>query len=119
MSFGWVLAYYAPSYKCLSANDLARLHQSKVPIPENEAERIFALRQTELLDSDRDDPMFDRFTALAQRLFNVPIALVSLVDIKRQWYVMYIHCLPAIVTHHLNLHPYSRTHARTVLFSIL
>ena len=86
-----VLAYYAPNYKCLSANDLARLHQSKVPIPENEAERIFALRQTELLDSDRDDPMFDRFTALAQRLFDVPIALVSLVDIKRQWYIIIIH----------------------------
>ena len=81
-----VVAYYAPNYKCLTNNDLARLHQSKVPIPENEAERIFTLRQTELLDSDRDDPLFDRFTALAQRLFDVPIALVSLVDIKRQWF---------------------------------
>jgi len=57
----------------------------QVPIPDNEAERLFTLRASELLDSDRSDPMFDRFTALAQRLFNVPIVLVSLVDERRQW----------------------------------
>jgi hypothetical protein len=77
---------YAANYKCLNAEDLAILSSSKAPVPYNEAERIFALRQTQLLDSDTNDPMFDRFTSLAQRLFDVPIALVSLVDINRQWF---------------------------------
>ena len=79
-------AKYAPNYKCLKAEDIAILSSAKAPIPYNEAERIFALRQTQLLDPDTNDPMFDRFTSLAQRLFDVPIALVSLVDINRQWF---------------------------------
>lgn len=73
-------------YKCLTKEDLLTISKSKVPIPENEALRIFTLKQTELLDSDSSDPSFDRFATLAQRLFNVPIALVSLVDIDRQWF---------------------------------
>ena len=73
-------------YKCLTKEDLATIAQSKVPIPENEALRIFTLKQTELLDSDTSDPSFDRFASLAQRMFDVPICLVSLVDIDRQWF---------------------------------
>lgn len=75
-----------PSYKCLTKEDLLTLSRSEVPIPENEALRIFTLKQTELLDSDSNDPSFDRFATLAQRIFNVPIALVSLVDLDRQWF---------------------------------
>ena len=71
---------------CLTANDLERLARAHGPIPHNESERIFTLRETELLDSDGDDPMFDRFASLAKRLFKVPIALVTLVDIDRQWF---------------------------------
>lgn len=70
----------------LSKCDLEKLSKAKGPISDNEDERIFALRQSELLDSDADDPMFDRFASLAKRLFNVPIALVTLVDIDRQWF---------------------------------
>ena len=81
-----LIPYYAPNYKCLTKADIEILQKSKVPIPDNEAERLFALRASELMDSDRSDPMFDRFTALAQRLFNVPIVLVSLVDERRQWF---------------------------------
>ena len=73
-------------YKCLTKEDLLTLSKSKVPIPENEALRLFTLKQTELLDSDSSDPSFDRFTTLAQRIFDVPIALVTLVDIDRQWF---------------------------------
>jgi hypothetical protein len=70
----------------LSQCDLEKLSKVKCPVSANENERIFALRQSELLDSDADDPMFDRFASLAKRLFNVPIALVTLVDIDRQWF---------------------------------
>ena len=71
---------------CLSPSELERLSKVTCPIPYNEEERIIALRQTELLDSDGDDPTFDRFASLAKRLFKVPIAMVTLVDIDRQWF---------------------------------
>lgn len=58
----------------------------KSPVPENEEERLLAVRRSELLDSDADDPTFDRFASLAKRLFNVPIALITLVDDDRQWF---------------------------------
>jgi hypothetical protein len=57
-----------------------------VPVPENENERIKVLRQTRLLDTDTADPTFDRFTALTARLFDAPVALVTLVDVNRQWF---------------------------------
>jgi hypothetical protein len=75
---------YSP--KRLTEEELEKISKSKVPIPENEAQRIFTLRQTRLLDSSTSDPAFDRFTSFAQRLFNVPIALVTLVDLDRQWF---------------------------------
>ncbi len=48
--------------------------------------RLAALRQTALLDADADGS-FDRFTRLAGRLLGVPVALVSLVDEDRQFFL--------------------------------
>ncbi|MGM0481469.1 MAG: EAL domain-containing protein [Pseudomonadota bacterium] len=53
--------------------------------PEGEVKRLSALLQTGLLDSP-DEDRFDRFTRLAQQLFDVPIALISLIDSERQWF---------------------------------
>ncbi len=50
-----------------------------------EAARLRALHELGILDSQPDD-RFDRLTRLARRLFNTPIALVSLVDSDRQWF---------------------------------
>jgi GAF domain-containing protein len=50
-----------------------------------EAKRIHALRAYNLLDTPPEE-RFDRLTRLARRLFDVPIALVSLVDVNRQWF---------------------------------
>lgn len=36
--------------------------------------------------SDNDEPVFDRFVSLSKRLFDVPIALVTIVDIDRSWF---------------------------------
>jgi len=47
--------------------------------------RIKALHRLDVLDTPRED-RFDRFTRLAAASFNVPIALVSLVDTDRQWF---------------------------------
>lgn len=53
--------------------------------PHNEVERLHVLRALNLLDSQKDE-RFDRLTRMATRMFNVPIALVSLVDANRQWF---------------------------------
>jgi diguanylate cyclase (GGDEF)-like protein len=55
------------------------------PIPINEPVRIATLRTLKLLDTPAEE-RFDRLTRLARRLFDVPIALVSLIDENRQWF---------------------------------
>lgn len=49
------------------------------------AERLGALRATDLLDTPREES-FDRLTRLAARLVGAPTALVSLVDEDRQFF---------------------------------
>jgi signal transduction histidine kinase len=55
-----------------------------VPARKNEFERVAALRAMPLLDTLPEE-RFDRITRLAQHLFDVPMAMVSLVDADRQW----------------------------------
>jgi diguanylate cyclase (GGDEF)-like protein len=57
----------------------------KPNIPENEAERIHALRTLEVLDTSHEE-RFDRVTRMAKRMFGVSISLVSLIDKDRQWF---------------------------------
>ncbi|MEB7541401.1 sensor domain-containing diguanylate cyclase [Enterobacter huaxiensis] len=47
--------------------------------PANEMERLNSLRESGLLELD-GSPAFDRLTRLAKRFFNVPLAMVNLVD---------------------------------------
>ena len=54
-------------------------------IPQDEAERLRVLRSLDILDTPAEE-RFDRLTRIANRLFDVPIALVSLVDENRQWF---------------------------------
>ena len=54
-------------------------------LPENEPERLRALRQTGLLDSGPDED-FDSIVRLAAIICEMPIALMSLVDANRQWF---------------------------------
>ena len=55
------------------------------PLPADEARRLQVLIDLNLLDSPPDE-RFDRITRLAARLFQVPMALVSLIDAERQWF---------------------------------
>ena len=54
-------------------------------LPEDESARLAALRALQVLDTPPEE-RFDRITRVAQRLFGVPIALISLVDAERQWF---------------------------------
>ena len=53
--------------------------------PHDEVARLETLRSLDVLDTPQEE-RFDRLTRMAKRLFNVPIALVSLVDENRQWF---------------------------------
>jgi hypothetical protein len=52
---------------------------------EAEVLRLQVLRSYRILDTGRKGS-FERLTALAARIFDVPICLVSLVDLSRQWF---------------------------------
>eukprot|EP00741_Cyanophora_paradoxa_P004034 tig00000754_g3918.t1 len=55
------------------------------PAPANEDSRVGALWALRILDTGLEES-FQRLAELAQELFDVPIALVSLVDSDRQWF---------------------------------
>lgn len=57
----------------------------KPKIPQNEAERLHALRTLQILDTSHEE-RFDRVTRMAKRMFGVSISLVSLIDEDRQWF---------------------------------
>jgi hypothetical protein len=57
----------------------------KAPIPENEAQRLAALREYHILDTAAEQ-VYDDITALAAYLCRAPIAMISLVDESRQWF---------------------------------
>ena len=59
---------------------------TKGPTEAEEFERLRVLRSYLILDAEPEE-VFDCFTAQATRAFNVPIALVSLVDLGRQWFM--------------------------------
>ncbi len=58
---------------------------SRAPLPKDEEERVRALRRLSILDTWPEE-RFDRLTRLAAALLDVPIALISLVDVDRQWF---------------------------------
>jgi phosphoribosyl 1,2-cyclic phosphodiesterase/DNA-binding response OmpR family regulator len=57
----------------------------KAAIPGDEERRLVSLRELRILDTEPEE-RFDRITRLAAAVFDVPIALVSLVDKDRQWF---------------------------------
>ena len=55
------------------------------PFPPNESGRIAALHALNILDTPPEE-RFDRLTRIAKRTFDVPIALISMIDTSRQWF---------------------------------
>ncbi len=54
-------------------------------LPESETQRLQALLSYQVMDTP-PERVFDDLTQLAARLFDVPIALISLLDEDRQWF---------------------------------
>ncbi len=65
--------------------DLEKPAVATSPSPMNEEARLAALRRFEILDTP-PEAAFDQITRLAAKLLGVPIALISLIDEKRQWF---------------------------------
>ena len=57
----------------------------RTPTVQNERKRLNVLWQYEVLDTVPEE-LFDDLTELAARICEAPIALISLVDEKRQWF---------------------------------
>lgn len=58
---------------------------SKPAVPAREAERLAALRDTGILDTE-PEALFDDLTRIAALVCDVPTALVTLIDGDRQWF---------------------------------
>jgi CheY-like chemotaxis protein len=71
---------------CVSREDAHKLRALTVPIPLNEGARLEILRDTNILDSNVNDPEFDRFSSLCGRIFGLPIVHISFVDVDRSWF---------------------------------
>jgi hypothetical protein len=65
--------------------DTSSPEPNAIPLPENESERLEALRSYDILDTlpEKD---FDSITLLASQITQSPVAMVSLVDESRQWF---------------------------------
>jgi transcriptional regulator with PAS, ATPase and Fis domain len=57
----------------------------KAPLPPNELERLADLQSFDILDTP-EEPAFDEIARIASIIFDMPIALVSLVDEARQYF---------------------------------
>jgi predicted PurR-regulated permease PerM len=67
------------------AGATAEAAMTPAPVPANEAERLAELERLGVLDTPRD-PSLDRITARLREALGTPVALVSLVDEKRQFW---------------------------------
>lgn len=57
----------------------------QAPLPVNESARLQSLESLNILDTEVE-ARYDELTALAARICNVPICLISLIDEERQWF---------------------------------
>ncbi len=84
----WLAGSFSPEYartKLRACLLRTRARWALAPVPENEAQRLKTLHSLGLLDTAPEE-RFDRITRIAARIFNVPTALITLIDTDRQWF---------------------------------
>lgn len=59
---------------------------TEIQTMDDEVKRLQILKNYLILDSDREE-VFEKITSNAALMFNVPIVLISLVDLGRQWFM--------------------------------
>lgn len=96
----WILwpssgAYVRTRLHALMLRQVCRWQNA--PLPADEDRRLAMLRSLEVLDTEPEG-RFDRLTQEASSALDVPVALVSLVDVDRQWFKS-THGLSATETH--------------------
>jgi GAF domain-containing protein len=69
----------------MSTSQHGALPPSEAPMPAREGERMASLRRYEILDTPPEQ-VFDDLTWLASFICQAPMALVTLVDERRQWF---------------------------------
>ncbi|HEV2612616.1 MAG TPA: GAF domain-containing protein [Noviherbaspirillum sp.] len=74
----------APDAEALDP-EYSPLPQAAYPMPADEDERLRALAASRLIDTP-EEPAFDRLTRLACQFAETPMALVSLLTSRRQWF---------------------------------
>lgn len=80
-----LLQNFRPSGLCCLKFRRPSVKIRPAPLPENEAERLKAVEDYNILDT-LPEQGFDDLTALAAYICSTPIALISLIDSDRQWF---------------------------------
>lgn len=76
--------------KCAEIDSLQRQIAGWMPpLPEDEPERLKALRRLHILDTPEEE-VFNAISRLAAAVAQTPIALISLVDSHRQWFKAHV-----------------------------
>jgi GAF domain-containing protein len=57
----------------------------EAPIPDNEEERLNSVKELNILDTPSEE-RFDRIARIAQKLFDVPISTITIIDSGREWF---------------------------------
>jgi hypothetical protein len=71
----FISAHTSPMMNCMTT----------YPVPVNEAARLEALRQYQILDTPPEE-LFDDIAVVASEICQTPIATITLVDESRQWF---------------------------------